>query len=715
MRARSALRRSAVGFAFFLLVLPQSAWTTNSPIGASHEADAVLRARDSACGLEVAVAPGGTKVTGLAEDRHPWHLDLCFRGWGRGDRHAPVEPGAVTKTREGVDIDRGSITEWFRSGRHGIEHGFTIRERPRGDGLLHIDLAVAGGFEVEVLPGNRDVRFRRGADGLSVLYTGLCAWDDVSRELRARFTATDGGLSLTVQDLGAVYPITIDPWIWVEDAMVTAGVPNLYRFGGAMDLLGDTAVVSARGYNPDIWDNFPDRVMVFANTGSTWAWQAALKGADSSRGDVFGYAVSLSGDSLLSGAPYDHIGPVSDAGSAYVFRGAGPAWIQEAKLLASDGAANRIFGKAVAISGDTALVAANDDTLGSDSGSVYVFDRVGTTWSETTKLLASNGGPDHKFGSAVALQGDTALIGATGLSGGGGVYVFERSGTTWNEITQFAPGDPAPFKFFGEAISLSGDSALVGAVGDDAGGAASGAAYVFVRSGSIWSQQAKLKAPVIEPYSSFGQAVALAGDQALVGAYRSDDLGNDSGAAHVFVRSNTAWNVEAKLLAGNGAANDQYGLAVALNEGTALVGAPYGGPWGAAYFYSRFAQASATVRTAGSNPNSYFANTLPVLGGTYTATVDLAATTGHSHAWLIGFTSPVTFFFPGGQALLVDVFPPNVEMMGQPILPGPIVTYALSVPNDLILVGLRISSQAVHIGGGQPFALSNAQDLFAGY
>ncbi|MEW6074256.1 MAG: hypothetical protein AB1726_16890 [Planctomycetota bacterium] len=125
--------------------------------------------------------------------------------------------------------------------------------------------------------------------------------------------------------------------------------------------------------------------------------------------------------------------------------------------------------------------------------------------------------------------------------------------------------------------------------------------------------------------------------------------------------------------------------------------------------------ASAIFRTAGANPASHVAGSLPVLGTIYAAAVDLAGTTGHDLAWLVGYSTPITLPLGGGQVLLVDATDPHGELLLQPMLPGPLATFAIPVPADLAFLGFFAATQALHWGGGQPFALSNALDLFLGY
>ena len=255
-----------------------------------------------------------------------------------------------------------------------------------------------------------------------------------------------------------------------------------------------------------------------------------------------------------------------------------PGWavtpVEVAKLVADDGATNDFFGFSVALSGDTAVIGAfrdSDDVKGVDSGSAYVFTRSGTNWGQQAKLTATDGAANDTFGGNVALSGDTAVIGALGddddVNGvdSGSAYVFTRSGTSWSEQAKLSAADGAAGDEFGYSVALSGDTAVIGAARDDDKGNDSGSAYVFTRSGTSWSQQAKLTAADGAAGDVFSISVALSGDTAVIGADLDDEKGDNSGAAYVFTRSGSTWSQQAKLTADDGAAGDLFGIRVALS------------------------------------------------------------------------------------------------------------------------------------------------------
>ncbi len=531
-----------------------------------------------------------------------------------------------------------------------------------------------------------------------------------------RFGACRSALPLLVPVLVTLGTITTAQrsWTWTEEAKITAadGVED-DSFGFDVALDGDTAVIGAPG---DFYFADPPvttgKAYVFVRSGTTWAEQADLIPADATLGDFFGGAVALDGDTaLVSSHMDDAMGTF--AGSAYVFVRTGTTWSEQAKLLPS-GTNHVAFGLDVALHGDTALVGSPGSGLG---GSAFVFVRSGTVWTQQQTLSASDAEFGDAFGNVVALHGDTALVtSAWDDDARGAVYAFVRTGTTWSQQAKLLASDGYEAQWFGHGLALEGDTAIIGARRDAAW---RGAAYVFVRAGTTWGEQAKLLADDGEASDQFGLSVALRGDTLIVGAPSADGLAHSSaGAAYVFVGAGASWTQQAKLFASDGQQNDKFGCSVAVDGETALLGASkqYKADQddGAAYAFGRTAPASATFRNAGVNPASYAAVTLPVLGTTYTGTVDLAGTSGHDFAWLVGYATPFTLPLGGGQTLLVNVADPDGELLMQPMLPGPVATYHLPVPSDVAFVGFTLSSQALHVGGIQPFAGSNAQDLFLG-
>jgi len=382
-------------------------------------------------------------------------------------------------------------------------------------------------------------------------------------------------------DSGSVYMFEFDGMgAWVEEAKLTASDgAALDTFGYSVSLSGNRALVGA--YQDDDNGNNSGSAYVFKYEGGrTWVEEAKLVPIDGAEEDQFGRSVSLSGDRALVGA-YQDDDNGNDSGSVYVFKYDGvSAWEEEAKLTASDGTAGDFFGDSVSLSGNRALVGAfGDDDNGSSSGSAYVFRYDGmSAWEEEAKLTASDGAANHQFGGSVSLSGDRALVGAIGNNGfTGSAYVFKLDdlNASWSEEAKLIASDGDAFDQFGRSVSLSDDRALVGAWLDDDDGSGSGSAYVFKFDGvNTWGEEAKLTASDGAGNDNFGYSVSLSGERALVGAYRDDDNGDDAGSAYVFEFDGVGtWGEEDKLIASDGAVSDQFGFSVSLSGNLALVGA----------------------------------------------------------------------------------------------------------------------------------------------
>lgn len=320
--------------------------------------------------------------------------------------------------------------------------------------------------------------------------------------------------------------------------------------------------------------------------------RARLFSSDAAANDWFGN-VAIDGDTLVVGARKDDNESGIDAGAAYVYVRTGPpgneVWTQQAKLIGDTtfGEAASQSGVSVDISGDTALVGSWLWPSENATGMTYVFFRSGPpgseVWTQEAALPCPQFGSFQYFGVSVSLEGETAVVGsllATGLNVGGQVFFYARSGPpgsgAWTVQQQF-PSDGVPGDQFGVSVAMSPsqDTTVVGAFLDDnAGGTDAGSAYVFVRSGENWVEQAKLTASDGAALDEFGRQVAIVGDTVVVGARRDDHAGGtDAGSAYVFTRTGTVWTQQAKLTASDAEAGDEFGLALALAGDTLIVGA----------------------------------------------------------------------------------------------------------------------------------------------
>ena len=394
-------------------------------------------------------------------------------------------------------------------------------------------------------------------------------------------------------------------WAQVIEHKLTASDGALGdRFGNSVSLSGDRAIVGAF-YDNDLGFDSGSAYVYERQGDDSWLEVDKLTASDGTVGDHFGTSVSLSGDRALVGADQDD-DPLPNGGSAYVFERQGNgSWLEVAELTASDRAAFDFFGFSVSLSGDRALVGADgNDHLGSTSGSAYVFERQGDgSWLEVAKLNASDGAAGDRFGISVSLSGDHALVGAfwddNPLADGGSAYVFERQGDgSWLEVDKLTASDSAADDWFGFSVSLSGDRAIVGASAYYDLNPSGGSAYVFERQGNgSWLEVAKLTASDSAFQDYFGRAVSLSWDRAIVGAHRDDDSGSDSGSAYMYERQGDgSWLEVAKLTASDGAEFDYFGTSVSLSGDRAIVGAYFdddlGSESGAAYVYENLSSPS---------------------------------------------------------------------------------------------------------------------------
>jgi len=212
---------------------------------------------------------------------------------------------------------------------------------------------------------------------------------------------------------------------------------------------------------------------------------------------------------------------------------------EQQKIQASDLQGSDYFGQSVSIYGDTAIVGAYiEDAGGLNAGAAYIFTRSGSTWTEQQKIQASDAQAGDNFGRSVSIHGDTAIVGAsyedTGAANAGAAYIFTRSGSTWTEQQKIQASDAQAGDYFGQSVSIYGDTAIVGANYEDTGASDAGAAYIFTRSGSTWTEQQKIQASDAQASDSFGQSVSIHGDTAIVGAYIEDTGAANAGAAYIF-------------------------------------------------------------------------------------------------------------------------------------------------------------------------------------
>ena len=350
----------------------------------------------------------------------------------------------------------------------------------------------------------------------------------------------------------------------IEDLKLLASDGEAYdEFACSVAINGDKALIGALSDD----DNGPQAGAAYVFDVTTGQQVAKLLTSDGGMNDYFGFSVAITGNTALIGANLDDDNG-SNAGAVYVFDVT--TGQQVAKLLASDGEAYDQFGYCVAISGDAAVIGApREDENGDEAGAAYVFDV--TTGQQVAKVIAPDGQIGDFFGNSVAISGETAVIGAPGDDDNGyfsgAAYVFDL--TTGQQVSKLLASDGEVSDYFGRSVAISGDTAVIGAWGDDDNGSFTGAAYVFdVTTGQ---QVAKLLAQDGEASDYFGDSVAISGDVAVIGAYGDDDNGSSAGAAYVF--DLTTGQQITKLITSDGEVNDWLGRSVAISGDTTVIGA----------------------------------------------------------------------------------------------------------------------------------------------
>jgi hypothetical protein len=315
--------------------------------------------------------------------------------------------------------------------------------------------------------------------------------------------------------------------------------------------------------------------------------------ADGGPGASYGYAVSMDGDRALVGAFLDG-DAAAGAGSAYILRRDPEtgAWAQEAKLLADDAQADDYFGAAVALSGEIAVVGATGDDDGGDrAGAVYVFgyNANNDTWEQVEKLLASDASADARFGSSVAVDGEVLAVGAALDGEYGAAYVYRLGGGTWVEQTKLTPAAVPGYEGFGSSVGVSGDVVAVGAPSQASVNLA-GSVFVYRDAGGgSWGLEDELEPTGGSAYDGFGTAVAATAGRIAVGAPSDDLNGQNSGTAYVYGDDGGSWSLQQKLVDADGAAGDGFGSAVDIDGPLVIVGVTgsndYGSSSGSAFVF----------------------------------------------------------------------------------------------------------------------------------
>jgi hypothetical protein len=489
---------------------------------------------------------------------------------------------------------------------------------------------------------------RNGADisgATSSSYTlNPSAYADNGAQFDVVVSNDRGSLTSNVATLTVIPQIITTPPVAVDDTYAVssggtintsgAGLPGVLANDSDADLDPLTAVLVSNVVNGTLTLN-PDGSFNYVHSGNDLVTRELTPGASNSALE-FGVSTAIDEDTLVIGSNSSENGRAF-AGAAYVYVRNGAAWALQAKIVPDDAVSNHYFGWAVDVSGDTLVIGAPGDSFaGKFSGAAYVYVRNGTTWTRQAKLTPSISRARDEFGTSVSIDNDTVVVGTNyhddGTTDRGAAFVFTRTGTTWTEQARLLASDPSTGAWFGLSVAVHHDRVVVGAINDDTMGTNAGAAYIFERSGGVWTQQAKLVAsdgaagntfgfsvaihedrvvvgannytmdhtnatpgaayvfdwdgfgwvatqtltspvPPESGFHGFGVSVALRGDTILVGTNGDDQAGTDAGAAYVFQRSGMTWTMERTIVSPSAAAEGEFGVAVALGSDHAVVAA----------------------------------------------------------------------------------------------------------------------------------------------
>ncbi len=552
--------------------------------GVSHKQQTPLgrpawQAPNSAAGYDAYVTEEG--VTIAVNDKS--YVSLRLQSLGYGNTLKSVAAGEVSGGEQTINLVRdGGVREWYVNGPDGLEHGFTLSEPPgmRQQGVpLRLALQVGTGWRAQANQTGESVTLR-GPDDQTIEYSKLVVHDNQRHTIPARLTVADEQVVIEAEDHNAEYPLTIDPLFTLQQRLSAQDGAAGDYLGYSVALDGNTAVLGAPYAGQTRGSAY-----VFVRNGATWTQQAHLIANDGAIQDYFGWSVAVKGDTAVVGALYAPGNFDSDQGAAYVFVRNGTTWTQQARLNANENLQGAQFASALALDGNTVLVGTPAYTITpsfATAGAVFVFTRNGTTWAQQARLLASDGGDNDNFGVTVALEGDMALVGAPNnavtMGGQGAAYAFTRSGTTWTQQPRLLAVQPAADDHFGNAVAISGNTALIGAYQKNFGNGATtiadcGAVYAFTLTAQGWSQVEEFFPPNPAVGGHFGVSLAVSGDTAVVGASLGlFQTGTELHSAYVFERL-TDWEVVRQFGPELGATNDGFGYAVALSGDTVLVGA----------------------------------------------------------------------------------------------------------------------------------------------
>ena len=373
-------------------------------------------------------------------------------------------------------------------------------------------------------------------------------------------TSADAGLMLYDTDESSLYMYDGTQWLPFATASAKqqgirerepSGISLNSKAGASVSMSGDVAAVGC-SQDSVAGIQYAGSVLIYKKTGGTWLQQAKIVSPESEQ-EYFGYSVSILGNVLAVGAINARVAGIVQ-GAVYVYTNINGDWVFQQKLYANDGASGNQFGTAVLLhQGSLYVGSVNHKVSFSSQGSVYVFNSAGNSWTPLTRINGTEAGAGDHFGASLAAHNNTIVVGAPDdtntSSGEGSAYVFLRTGNSFTQQAKLLfPGTTVPHMFLGRAVAIKNDLVLVGAPSADLSYASSptGVVFGYKRNGSTWSYAFYIYPNMVEPgRKGFGQAISIANNSdIIVGApYETVNGFTYKGAVYVY-RMNAAVTYE---------------------------------------------------------------------------------------------------------------------------------------------------------------------------
>ncbi|MCA8981456.1 MAG: hypothetical protein H6831_01915 [Planctomycetes bacterium] len=370
-------------------------------------------------------------------------------------------------------------------------------------------------------------------------------------------------------------PAAADVQLNFELSLSSPAPVSAARAGSSVAINGDFVLFGAPG--DSVRGQGAGAVHVWKRTAGAWAFEETIRPQSVLAGDAFGTAVAVSNGIALIGAPGDDdVG--NGAGLVYVFAHGSTGWSQQQTFSGSLVGAGDAFGCAVALDGDTAVIGAlRADDVANDSGAAYVMKRGSSFWGEQAQLLAPDASANDQFGASVALRGNLAVVGAPAADpsgvNSGAVYAFERTGSVWDAGVALPDVGTSWFDAFGQSVATDGTRIVVGAPGDDSIAVDAGGAWSFAKSGGNWVIEGGF-APQLSGGERLGTSIAILGDTLFVGAEGEDYSNSEDGSLHAAEWGGLAWVPAERTGNATAGVSDSLGASLAVDGDLVVVGVP---------------------------------------------------------------------------------------------------------------------------------------------